>query len=495
MHSHLYRFRPVQTLLGKREELRRQEIYFASPHQLNDPMEGFSDVFWQGDAIVWSNLLRHYLVCLERAFSLLMILGHEHPTTWDQIPVVDPGEHRAATPQHAAIHTAIFTRFFADADAQALVAALAARDGPIRRHELSLHLTCAHPFALLAIREAHRESKDAGLPTPDVAEVLAAKAQLRHSAALIAQLKALKSAEPIDEDAIDTLFGFQRLMHEQMALANVHNQVIDPKKTALNFVLQGFAEGYVDQVERNLYPDWYAACFMEDCSNSSIWGTYGEDHKGVCLRFRTTVHDGCHSLTLNRIHGANADGPTRREVSTPFDKVVYTSEHASIDFFASLGRLPHPVLNKYWYSGANGERSSSAAAMRASTDDWRQAYWRNFTFRTTRKLKEWRFEAEHRLVIHSQLNDLSAPEARNATYRFEDLDGVIFGIRTPRDVKLDIFRVIEDKCRAVGRTDFKFFQAYYSRSKGAIEHHELGLLKFRPPDEGETAVGPPALAG
>jgi hypothetical protein len=52
MISHLYRFRPIDRLLEK-NELRKQEIFFAKPENLNDPMEGFRDVFWKGDEIVW----------------------------------------------------------------------------------------------------------------------------------------------------------------------------------------------------------------------------------------------------------------------------------------------------------------------------------------------------------------------------------------------------------------------------------------------------------
>lgn len=43
----LYRFRPLKRLL-QYGELEKQEIYFASPSELNDPMEGFRDLFWRG---------------------------------------------------------------------------------------------------------------------------------------------------------------------------------------------------------------------------------------------------------------------------------------------------------------------------------------------------------------------------------------------------------------------------------------------------------------
>lgn len=61
MISHLYRFRPVDAVLDQYEELAKQEIYFSPPEELNDPMEGYKDVFWCGDRIVWRNLLPRLL--------------------------------------------------------------------------------------------------------------------------------------------------------------------------------------------------------------------------------------------------------------------------------------------------------------------------------------------------------------------------------------------------------------------------------------------------
>ena len=476
MDNHLYRFRPVDTLIGERDELRRQEIYFASPSELNDPMEGFGDVFWQGDAIAWENLLRHYLVCLECAFSLVVIGGEAHPTTWAHIPVLDPGDRRAATAKHKLVHDAIFEFFFSRPELGALIAALATRSGPIRRHELSLYLTSIHMFAQMAIWAAFQRHGLVPESDPDEPAIQLAMAMLRQAVSLIDQLKAVKAKNPLGEDEIDEMFALSWQTNHQMTLISFHNRQADPSKLALNFMAYDFVEGYVAQVERNCYPDWYAACVMGSCSDSSIWGAYGDGHKGVCLRFKTSMLDGVQTLTLNRNHGAGMGGPIRGEVPTPFQELRYTREHASIDFFASLGGMPQGVLSKYWYTNARGERSTSA--MHANMDEWRQAYWRNFTARTTQKLDDWEREKEQRLVIYSSITDFSPPDARKATYRFHDLDGIIFGIRTPLKTKLEIASIIEEKCRAAKRTDFRFYQAYYSRRTGTIEHHELGLLKF-----------------
>jgi hypothetical protein len=75
MITHLYRFRPAAAVLDLYEELAKQEIYFAAPEKLNDPMEGYKDVFWSGDLVVWRNLIRHYLLCLTQITHLCYVMG------------------------------------------------------------------------------------------------------------------------------------------------------------------------------------------------------------------------------------------------------------------------------------------------------------------------------------------------------------------------------------------------------------------------------------
>ena len=67
---------------------------------------------------------------------------------------------------------------------------------------------------------------------------------------------------------------------------------------------------------------------------------------------------------------------------------------------------------------------------------------------------------------------------RKLKYNFADLEGVIFGINTSLKHKIKIIKIIEEKCKKENRSNFKFFQAYYSKQTGEIEVKELGILKF-----------------
>ena len=65
----IYRFRSIDSQVGTHKELYRQSIYLARPDQLNDVAEDTVNVVWQGDAILWKNLITYYWRSL--AFSTI----------------------------------------------------------------------------------------------------------------------------------------------------------------------------------------------------------------------------------------------------------------------------------------------------------------------------------------------------------------------------------------------------------------------------------------
>lgn len=162
MITHLYRFRSLKRLLDE-NEFRNQEIFFAEPESLNDPMEGFRDVFWKGDGIVWQNLFRHYITCLEWAYSMLSIGGEREPIGWSEA-VFSGGDTGTTEIYHA--HLEKLVRAFVGREViQLHVQALAKRTLPIRRDELAAYLQHIHFFALSLIRQNYQEH---GLATPQV---------------------------------------------------------------------------------------------------------------------------------------------------------------------------------------------------------------------------------------------------------------------------------------------------------------------------------------
>ncbi len=168
------------------------------------------------------------------------------------------------------------------------------------------------------------------------------------------------------------------------------------------------------------------------------------------------------------MHGNSGAGGSK------FHEINYEKKYPEIDFFRSLGVLPVPALNR-WYFDEHKNKSSCADAVYSDEGAWRRKYWDTFYEAITIKLKDWKFEDEYRLVLTPMETDFKEKSKRKLRYQFSDLEGIVFGIRTPEAAKRDIIRIIEGKCRSENRTDFKFYQAFYSKKDGRVEKQEMPL--------------------
>jgi hypothetical protein len=478
MDTYLYRFRPLKYLLGEEyQELSRQTIYFASVAQLNDPMEGFKDVFWDGDLIAWRNLARHYILCLSHAVFQYCVLQEAHPMSWDLIPLHDSRPEGLTEPERQMLD-AVLAEVFARSAFTHYVERIADRIHPVRQNELEFHLRNIQSLAVPCIARVlcNRNLQPSIHGATDVIE--AAEVKLTSATESTRLINVVEREHPGQEHATEQVYAALNRSTVQMTLIEHHNGRLDKRQANRNFVLLDFPTGYVRNVERLVYPVWYAACFTKDCHNSAVWGTYGESHQGVCLKFKVKATEGRPTLNLNRVCGWSAPGgPVRGNVQDPLHQVEYQSKFVSIDFFRSLGGISAPILNRDWHYSEDGHPSVCATAGHF-TDEKRQVFWREFERSTTTKLIDWAYEEEYRLIQYGLSEDYSDPMLRTAEYEFEDLEGIIFGINTKEEDKLSIMKIIDDKCLEHQRSDFKFYQAYYSPATGSIEVAELGLLKI-----------------
>jgi hypothetical protein len=162
MISHLYRYRPAAALLDRFDELAKQEIYFSPPEDLYDPMEGYKDVFWSGDGIVWRNLLRHYLLCLLQTMSLCLLMGPKFDRTDLKTIIFSAYQNLPDAPVRA-IYQRACEGSAADPNIQTLINALADRVTPLRRDELTHTLRAIHSFALSVLQRHARAAGGPGL--------------------------------------------------------------------------------------------------------------------------------------------------------------------------------------------------------------------------------------------------------------------------------------------------------------------------------------------
>lgn len=473
----MFRFRTIDNLLGKYEEFENQEIYFASLEELNDPMEGFLDIFWKGDEIVWTNFIKHYILCLEHVFSLVIISKKNEKIDINDIPIFKNHEVYP-TNEYRQIIEEILNLFFKESMMKDFAKNLSNRKNKIRRQELLLYLRLIHSYVIDIIATIFNKHSllDRKYKTSNIESFLDFNKENKNILKLIDKAESkYKKIENLSEK----FFSSTNKVAMELDLITSYNLSDKEIPSKFTFVLKEFPEAFLSKLESIVYPDWYTACFMSKCTNSSVWGNYADNHKGVCLIFKTKTQDDHLQIDLETVYGWNDKGAMIGMKPHTFHKVNYQNKHVEIDFFKSLGRLQVYILKSQWYSDENGKISDCAEPITDKTKNWINNYWNNFHIGTTTKLDDWDYENEYRLIINNMFHDYKSKESRKLKYDFNDLEGIIFGIKTLKSDKLKIMKIIEEKCLKYNRRDFSFYQAYYDSNKGEIDYYKLDLLKFK----------------
>jgi hypothetical protein len=479
MTEYVYRFRSVDSLFGEHQELENQEIYFSTLEDLNDPMEGFTDLFWSGDKIVWMNLLKNYLLCLDCACIQSIVLGNRQDIDLRSLPIFET-ESSLPTQRYKDVYKKICVTFFATSAVPEYVQGLCSRKRPIRRDELCCHLSVLHYHALNAIVTAYKsfginiDGRDG-----ETFRELCEKAPVKPE---IFDLEGTN----LDVAKVDQMYASAKGALEQAILAAKYSnpEFAADRNNAL--IMREFPIQYVKLLERPVHGDWYTACFSKNFVNSSMWGHYADNHKGVCLKFSSGKDREKPSLALKYVGkqpGHKTESGEITNIPNPYvthqlHQVVYQKTYPEINFFSSLGCLNNPTLVS-WYSDENGNMSSYARDVYDNDDEWKKKYWAEFLKVQTTKLEDWAYEEEYRLVLPPVITDLSEPSTRIFRYRFSDLKGIIFGINTSEKDKLAMIRVIHEKCKKESRKEFEFHQAYYAKATGRIEAAPLSVINFK----------------
>lgn len=456
-------------------------IYFASAEQLNDPMEGLRDIFWCGDKIVWTNLFKNYVYCLHRTYLNVKIFGDDFKLSPEFIPVWGRWD-QPETPEIDKLFNVGWDRISQDTGLNGMIDNIVKAKRKARVNEILFYLSSFHVKALAMIQNIHVEQGLAPKEERNQFDSLYKPMVLSDSQffELLPQLeKEYDNFSEVTSSITNGMSGDLYLAHKYFR-RNTTTKNLEQNRQLLIF---DFPRFYLDQIQRILWPRWYAACFTKNYQNSSLWGNYGDEHRGVCLIFEDEETG---VLSLNQVTGwsfsrSDTEEKTREHwnfAPMTFHDVSYAGQVGEVDFFQSIGRLPLPILMKLWYTDKDGNISECASqAMKNEADEehWQKKYWDNFIRDITVKTRDWEYERESRLILYGLLDDELEEHRRKLTYDFNSLKGIIFGIRTLDEHKVKIIEIIEKKCRDEGRTEFKFFQAYYSPKDGDIRRREIKL--------------------
>ena len=478
--TEICRFRSIEKLLAPSfQELERQTVFFARPDELNDPMEGFQDLIWSGDHIVWCNLLKHYVYCLSFTYIAALIFGYENNLEPSHIPIelrwdMDP------TTEAVELFEELWKKVRDECELEALAKNIGGLEysgikHKVRRAELLLYLHSIHKSAFMAIQGV---LVTRGLLTDSQRSNLNSSRE-----GLLTSSRYFDSVEQfheIDASLLEYVLSAAE-SHVSNGMLRYKSACQEVRMRNSMFLRLDFPTQYVDQLRRLLWPEWYTACFAKGYHNSSLWANYGDAHRGACLIFEADEEGEQAYLKLKNITGQafSRDGGFREHWNfspMPLHEVRYQVKPDEVDFFRSMGQTSKDALFKLWYTDADGNPSECGKQILGPDSDmsvWRKSYWDGFIRDACFKTTDWKYEQEFRLILDPSLESSLCKRKRTLTYDFDSLKGIVFGIRTSDDKKLEIIDILTRKCRENQRTGFKFLQAYYSPGTGDIRSREI----------------------
>ena len=429
-----------------KDGLINSEIYFSELSKLNDPMEGYIDIYFQGDLVIWKNLLKNYIRSLFEGFTSALI---SRPIPEDPRDLFEPIVilHQCYDDRFQNIYEQDWfhelpNQFISEPIVSSLLNNLP--DAYISRDQLMLFLRIIHSSAIMIVT---KYMVNRGIFNKEV--------ELPQQTEFLAQID-WKSIVSEDKLVINKLCP---LLNQYFNSLSLLKEKVDKR---IKFLFLDFPNLFIKKLEKLMYPEFYVACFTRNPRNSSMWGNYANSHQGICLKFQ---FDDKIPLYLPYSYGSN--GVSKEFIEYTVNKVKYSNCLNSLNFFENIGNVSRGVMDKVWLIDDN-----NPTKVKLIDDATRERYWKNIYDILSQKTTDWEYEQEERLLLNNMFGEFYKQADRCIKYDFSCLEGIIFGLRTSDADKREIIDIISNKCKQEHRENFKFYQAFYNKKTCGIDYQE-----------------------
>lgn len=466
--NYLYRYRSIDVLF-KHKELENLSIYFAKPEELNDQMEKYMNVIWQGDEIAFQGLFKHYLYTLTHLYFSILLRKPKEKIDINNLPVFLDIKILEA-PEMKDVFKSIYDEFFSVPDITQFPTQMASSNKKFTSDEILWIFQGINLYAYLVINYIIKLKifKRDILEDPSLKETYNfLKKWVGYSQMLSILTNSHLSAKEVEHQRASFAI-------EQQGNKQIINTLFKNKDTHnINLLTFDFPQAYMKNINKILYNKYCVACFSGTYQNEPMWAHYANKENGICLQYKIKDVKGQPYFHLNWVVGV-ATNSTGYDVTREFQwvqtsKVEYSNDYPEIDFFKSLGMLPMAIINEFWLCNYEKTKFSTCLEAYKSDEDWREKYYENAKKYICAKSTNWEYEKEYRLFQQDLLTPVSdIKENRIANYAIEDLESIIFGRNVLTENKRKIIEIITNHCKGK-KHRVKFLDLYYSTITKQLE--------------------------
>lgn len=477
-----YRYRSMDALLNGYNELEEEYIYFTPAKDLNDPLEGYLDIDFKGDKIIWINFFKNYIFSLFVFRGIFYLTGDSKELNEDDVHVNFNSALKESLSKQGQAYRMVCDEILSNKCVNYMIDYFTNRELPISKNELYSYLLSIHFYILDVFTKIDIENDI------EIQDKVALYKRLNlypeEQSKLIKILEFTKSVGDKGFEALNMLLQYSNKNLESILYArnleSSNNNVADKNYN----LLISYPKIYINKLYEIMYPRPYIACFSENYKNLSMWGYYSDSSKGACLIFKPIKKNKTYYLPLEMVTSWGGDGinfhETKNFVDMEIKPVIYSQKKPATPFFRSLGRLTFPTLQKHWYMlDTQISKTVEDIFDESGKNRWRQEYWEHIEKNTNTKQQDWAHEQEHRISLMPIFDDeYDTIPKRKLKYKFDNLEGLIFGINTTEANKLKTIKILYNKCKKYNKKDFKLYQAIYDNQKGEINIIPINILNY-----------------
>ena len=458
----LFHYRSVKSAIN---EISTGKFKFSGVRELNDPIEGYCRIYWQGDEAAWEGLFRNYICGLFMSMSLYRLAGNEKEILklavpldihqWDNVPI-------------GKLLMQVENCFLNDGYVRKLISNLVERDISCSPEFLTLLLRFVHERAFYICMKQMQDhnlidKKEYFLVEPHSPDV--------NSLHMLAASLPLQKYENITQSGHFALRDM--LDYFLLGVTDQNETAVEQRRLWVKLRLD-FPTMYVEQSRRILFPNLYVVCFSSNAASSVMWGNYAQNQAGACLIYST---DESNCIPIKSGVTASKDGVKLHFRNMDIHKIDYSGAKVQRNFFTSLGRCNRSQIQN-WLLDSNGNRSRLLDEY--GTGVWRETYWSDFHKMYHAKMSGWDYEKEYRIGVSDTFYDYERKEEEQSiflSYHPQCLKGVIWGVRTSLSDKRAILEALKALRKNIKELDIR--QAEYNELTNEINIRKVNYIAFQ----------------
>lgn len=430
-NKYFYRFRKLKHIF-EYKELENLEIYFASPEELNDPMEYYKHIIFQGDSVLWQNFFKHYIMCLSKTilkyeitknndYSLYKLTQNDIYSNTENI-ILKPFKYLFNN-----IYDAFRKEFTND------INKLFTEHDIVSINELKLYLLHLHFLYISFITYfIHLDL----IPINNIINNIHENFLMLHSVKnKLTKLHGLSKNQFIAyklKNALYLPFAFGELS----------------KFPTYQYIYSNFIDDYIINITDIIGIKKFNASFCGNYTDMKMWGHYAEGHTGICLIYN--INNNQFAFNNNEL--------------IDIKQVIYKDSIEQINFFHNIYSYDDE-WNDMWYIDKYTNKTSDAYKIELENLKNLNGNYDTNIYKT----KDWEYEDEYRITTDNDKTKIKK-------YDFKMINGLIFGTKTPFEYKIQIMEILKKKCIENDRKSFNLYESYIDYKNNKVKIQKIDIF-------------------